>query len=177
MKKYSTFNSDGTNRSALTVSVDSSRNWLIWIAPVLLIITVIIAGCSQNYGRIKKSDDLTAAFNQGVGLPDYSYYYCGRYNTPWAIVGIKPEYQLKERMWKKINTDQTLQDLSKLVYYQDRFYARGSDMLDPSGSPIGVYYSTFTSTAIKMLSENEVEVVCPYRDQHGPDDRGIKLKG
>jgi hypothetical protein len=135
-----------------------------------LTVMMLLVGCLQNYGRIQGNDDLTAAFSERQMLPDYTYYFCGRYNTPWAIIGIAPAYTLKDRMWTKITSSESFEDLSENIYYRDRFFARGADMLDPSGNHVGIYYSDFTSTAIKMLPENGLEIVCPYKDNQGPGD-------
>lgn len=139
------------------------------LALLSLGLMLMLTGCLQNYGRIKQNDALTTAFSQRQELPaDHAYYFCGRYNTPWAIIGIAPQYRLKDRMWTRINSREALEDLAETIYYRDRYFARGADILDPSGNPVGIYYSNFTSTAVKILPENELEIVCPYKDTQGP---------
>ena len=53
-----------------------------------LLIALLTSGCFGNYGRLKHNDDVTRAFKAHQVEPNYRYYYYGRTNMPYAIVGI-----------------------------------------------------------------------------------------
>ena len=56
----------------------------------VLVASTMLSGCFENYGRLKHNHEVTRAFQTYQVEPDYKYYYYGRTNMPYAIVGLTP---------------------------------------------------------------------------------------
>lgn len=120
-------------------------------------------GCAGSYGRLQSGDEITRAFEQ-MHLPEnYLFYYNGRANMPYAIVGIKQGYTLRSELWKPVNpeTDQ----FRKMVanpYSPDLEPPHGARILDSSGKQVGIWYSTYYRTTVQVTEEKQVIVHSPY---------------
>jgi hypothetical protein len=134
-----------------------------YMAPAMAImILLILPGCMGSYGRIKSNPDLTAAFKNNLELPDYNYYYCGRENLPYAVVGIDPQYEFQDRVWFKIETKADVYKKAAGIIAWDTTWSRGADILDPEGNRIGIWFSYYNSTTVKVGPDNKVAVTNPY---------------
>ena len=71
----------------------------------LAVIILMVAGCTKNYGHFSKSAEVDLAFRQGDHQPDYQYFYAGRDNMPYAIIGIDREYTVPSRYWIPFKPD------------------------------------------------------------------------
>lgn len=141
------------------------------IAFSVVFLLTILAGCMQNYGRLKSNPELTDAFTNQRALPDYNYYYCGRENLPYAVVGIDPDYQFEDRLWYKIETKEQVYKQAGGVVDWNHIWARGADILDPSGNRIGIWFSYYQSTTVEVGPGNRVVVYNPYSPNHKSSDR------
>jgi hypothetical protein len=72
---------------------------------LLFLASTLVSGCFENYGRLKHNTDVTRAFNNNQIEQDYKYYYYGRANMPYAVVGIDREYQMRSRIWREVDQD------------------------------------------------------------------------
>ena len=65
---------------------------------ILVVIGVVLmaAGCGKNYGRFSKNAEVDLAFRQGDHQPGYQYFYAGRDNMPYAIIGIDRNYNISQ---------------------------------------------------------------------------------
>ena len=132
----------------------------------VLIASTILSGCFQNYGRLRHNDEATRAFQTYQVKPDYKYYYYGRTNMPYAVVGIDREYQMRSRVWREV--DQDTEQFKEMVfwvwddyrYHNQRNFTKGADILDPDGKKIGIWYSGLWWAAIRF-EENKRIVVMP----------------
>ena len=127
---------------------------------------LILPGCMGSYGRIKSNPALTDAFKNQLALPDYYYYYCGRENLPYAVVGIDPRYELQDRVWLKIETKTDVYKKASGVIAWNKHWSRGADILDPEGNRIGIWFSYYSSTPVKVGPGNKVAVYNPYSPNH-----------
>ena len=57
------------------------------------LLIMLIAGCSGNYGSFSKNVQVGNDFYSGNFQSDYDYYYSGRDNMPYAIIGIDQDGQ------------------------------------------------------------------------------------
>ena len=80
---------------------------------LLLILLSTLTGCFQNYGRIKRTPEITKSFETYQALPEYRYYYYGTGSMPYAVIGIDRNYELRSRIWQEI--DLTQNQLRKYV--------------------------------------------------------------
>ena len=145
-----------------------SDKWGFKAAVMAVSVLLILPGCMQSYGRLKTNPDLTAAFKNRLELPDYNYYYCGRDNLPYAVVGIDPKYEFQDRVWHKIETKEEVYKKTDSILAWDEIWPRGADILDPSGNRIGIWFSYYHRTTVKVEPENKVTVHNPY----SPNARG-----
>jgi len=135
-----------------------------WAATTLLLASgLLLSGCTGSYGRLKPSAAWTDAFTNQLELPDYNYYYCGRENLPYAVVGIDPQYTFEDRLWHKIESKAIVyrRAAGSRLWNAQRF--QGADILDAKGNKIGIWFSSYTTTTVKIGPGNTVAVYNPYR--------------
>lgn len=136
----------------------------IFLGAFLLILAAVFSGCSGNYGRLKLSNEVDKTFEDAVVLPDYQYYYSGGDTRPRAILAIQKGYELQTSLWKKVDLDP--EQLKKWILFMTEFRGYnfrtfGSRVLDPEGKQVGMWYSAWNRTFVKMLGENKVAVYPP----------------
>jgi hypothetical protein len=129
-----------------------------------LILALISFGCAgaSNYGKIKRSPEITQNFKNYEVLPDYTYFHNGWENNPYAIVGIRSDYNLvsKKNLWKQIDANTTsIQRLVDALFEDYHLYPYGFYMTAPDGSEIGILYSSISNVSIKMVDEKSVMIV------------------
>jgi hypothetical protein len=144
----------------------NEKGLLITLALVLAL--MLIPGCTGNYGRLKSNPDLTAAFQDRQTLPDFNYYYCGREDLPYAVVGIDPRYEFQDRFWHPIETKEDVYRKAAGVTAWDNIWSRGADILDAEGNRIGIWFSYYDSTTVKLGPDNKVAVYNPYNPNKPP---------
>jgi len=146
-----------------------------YIFTVLLIIGMVaLEGCNGIYGRMAHNPELVQSFKVKSLLPDYNYYYCGRSNLPYAVIGIDKKYKFNDRVWFAIPTSEEVFDkIDKLFYAPDNdFRLIGADILDAQGNKIGIWYSFYSHTVIKQNSDGSLDIFNPY----DPNSRYASLK-
>jgi len=129
---------------------------------VLMAALMIIPGCMADYGSLKGDPALTDVFLNEEALPDYDYYYNGRANVPYAVVGIDPQYEFQDRVWHRIETRADVVKKAVNIRAVDREWIQGAEIVDPSGKRIGIWFSWYRHTTVKFGSENKVWVYSPY---------------
>jgi hypothetical protein len=133
---------------------------------LLFLSSTLLTGCFENYGRLKHNMDVTRAFTNNQIMQDYKYYYYGRTNMPYAVIGIDREYQMRSKMWREV--DQNTEKFKEMVFwvwddyrYSNQYnFIKGADILDPDGKKIGIWYSGLWWAAIRF-EENKRIVVMP----------------
>jgi hypothetical protein len=126
----------------------------------------LLSGCaSGSYGRLAFDREVTRMFTDNAVPADHRYYTIGRSGMPYAIVGIAPEYELVTRWWEPV-TPNTTEFASKVdfiwephVWYQV-YPAQGCWILNPAGEKIGVWYSMYPSTKVRV-DDRQVEIYSP----------------
>ncbi len=130
-----------------------------WTLSAILILVwgAAISGCASSYGRFARSPEVAAAFESGQASPDYSYYYFGRKRMPYAMIGVDKAYQVDSKFWKPFTpSTENLQRMATFIYdyFDERAY--GANILDPSGQPVGVWYSKIPTVHAKFDNENRL---------------------
>jgi hypothetical protein len=143
-----------------------------WVALGVLIASTLISGCFENYGRLKHNDEVTRAFQKYQVEPDYKYYYYGRTNMPYAIVGIDRAYHMQSRIWREVDYDS--EQFKKMIYgvWDDvytPFYLSGADITDPGGKKVGVWYSGIWYAAVRFGENNRIVVMPATPFLGGPE--------
>jgi hypothetical protein len=147
------------------------------ICALLLAAFAMIAGCMGSYGELVSSPATQEQYHTRSLADTYQYYYSGRSGLPYAVVGINKKYRFNSRLWFKIDTmDQVYQkinDLSKL--HPDAIRMRTADILDHKGNKIGVWFSYYYYTPVRINPETgTVEIFNPYDPNE--DDRGWSIR-
>lgn len=137
---------------------------------LLVLLGILVCGCSAQYGRLEHSRELTRAFRSGHVFSGYLYYYSGYEQVPTGIIGIQERYSLNSRIWREI--DLTDIQLRQMVARMARIYnvsPRGSWILDADGRRVGIWYSARYQTTVRLNPDHQITVVSP----ESPELRGI----
>ena len=122
---------------------------------------LMVAGCTKNYGQFSKSAEVGLAFQQGDHQVDYQYFYAGRDNMPYAIIGIDRSYTVPSRYWIPFDPEsEILRKMSENMYGRLRYDPAGYHILDPDGNIIGVWFSSVNQYSVSVDQQNRaVEVL------------------
>jgi hypothetical protein len=141
-----------------------SKSNRVRLGRFIVILSVFLMGCA-GAGKLQPNPALLAQYRGNALSKTYNYYYCGRSTLPYAVVGIDNTYGFNDRLWFKIESGQAvyekISNLSDL--HPDSFPMAGSDILDGQGNKIGVWFSHYRSTPVRVDNETRmVEVFNPY---------------
>jgi hypothetical protein len=141
------------------------------IITILLALSLMTAaGCMQSYGRLSSNPVILEHYQTGNLAESYDYYFSGRPGLPDAVVGIDGNYRLKGRLWFKIEPMSQVYDKIRRLsdLNPDATTLRTADILDDQGKKIGVWFSYYYYTAVRIDPETgTVEIMEPY----GPGGR------
>jgi len=145
-------------KSLKAFSIRGYSGWIVFV------VAVCLSGCSANYGYLRKSLEVAKTFERYEVLPDHVYYYSGSDFKPNAVMGIHNDFSLRSRLWKKVDLDSAqLQEwvgnMTSYLGYSPVNY--GSVIFAPDGRQIGIWYSPWHWTTVKMVNDNEVIVHTP----------------
>ncbi|MDZ7665781.1 MAG: hypothetical protein U5K27_10730 [Desulfotignum sp.] len=140
---------------------------------LLLAGMVLIGACAGSYGKLVTSHVSEDQYRQQTLPADLDYYYCGRSGLPYAVVGIDDTYRFNDRFWFKI---QSMDEVYEKIYNLSDLHPyarsmRAADILDPAGKRIGVWFSYYHHTPVKVDPDSGVlDIFNPY----DPDeDKGL----
>ncbi|MFN2358312.1 MAG: hypothetical protein ABR534_11285 [Desulfotignum sp.] len=142
------------------------------ICIALLVVSVMVAGCAGSYGKLVSNPVIMDQYQTGSLSDEYQYYYSGRSGLPYAVVGIDKTYQFNSRLWFTIDSmDQVYKKISNLSdLHIDATRMRAADILDHNGKLIGVWFSYYYYTPVRINPETGVvEIFNPYDPNE--DDR------
>ena len=139
---------------------------------IAVFVLIFLWGCLENYGRLKRDTDIKTAFKTGQLPPDFKYHYYGRRNQPYAIMGLKPDWTLRSRMWRSVEYDtEELTYMAKWIW-EDIGYARGgaygAEILDPEFVKIGIIYTASWMATVKVDKATKTVEVMPSVYNGGP---------
>jgi hypothetical protein len=137
-------------------------------------IVFIISRSGENYGMLKPSKDITAAFESHRQVPDLDYWFSGPESQPIAIIGVERRFRFdSEDHWMRVSAGE--EPLKKLIAgmqsraLQINQNLRGFEMLDRRGERIGEWYSAVGGQAvIKRTGIDSVEIWPPTPAQTEP---------
>lgn len=132
----------------------------------LLLTSIFMEGCA-SYGQLRRAPDVTQMFRSNTVPEDYRYYTIGRTDLPYAIIGIAPRYHLVTDHWEPVepNTQTFARRVRGIWIPQiwDRLESgQGAWILDSTGHRIGIWYSMYPHTVIKVEPGHRVEVFSPF---------------
>ncbi len=131
---------------------------------VLLMLGFILSGCFKAYGNLRGNPSITLQFKEAQVPEEYRYYYNGREFMPYAVVGIRPDIRFNSRMWTPVDPKgekfKRMLNFMYFPYHQED--PVGSEILDPQGRQIGIWYSTYRHTAVKVEKDGSLSILSPY---------------
>lgn len=128
-------------------------------------------GCFSNYGNIRWSSEAAEAFRSYKILGDHKYYYSGGDARPNAIIAIHQNYTLVPELWKEVDvTSDQLKAWVDLMVAQNLFYTspEGFIINDAKGNRVGIWYSMWDWTSVKMESDNRIYITTPDTTSNKP---------
>ncbi|MCF8092831.1 MAG: hypothetical protein K9K40_10290 [Desulfotignum sp.] len=132
---------------------------------ILLTAAAMIFGCMGSYGKLV-SNPVTLDLYRHRTLPaDLHYYYCGRSDLPYAVVGINSTYLFNDRLWFKIESmDQVYDKIKKLSdLHPGATTMKAADIMGPGGDRIGVWFSFYHHTPVQIDPHTrQLEIFNPY---------------
>ena len=146
-----------------TQTRNNDRGFFRYCTAVFVLLTAsLISGCFENYGRLRHNDNVTRAFQTHQVEPDYKYYYYGRTNMPYAIVGIDRAYHMQSRVWREVDHD-TEQFKEMIFWIWDDvfvpFRLSGAHITDPGGKKVGIWYSGIWYAAVRFEENNRIVIM------------------
>jgi hypothetical protein len=132
---------------------------------LLLAGMVLMSACAGAYGKLVTSPASLNHYRNETLPADFNYYYCGRSGLPYAVVGIDDTYPFNDRVWFRIETmDEVYKKIANLSDLHP--YARSmraADILDPGGKRIGVWFSYYHHTPVRVDPDSGVlDIFNPY---------------
>ena len=109
-------------------------------------LAILISACSiANLGRLRNSPDVGRDFETLHVSSDYRYWYLYLENTPYAVLGLNPEYRIDDILWTEV--EPSSEAFRKVVGLVGSFPVPGSrtygaNILHAKGEQIGVWYSS-----------------------------------
>ena len=128
------------------------------ILPVLL-----FTACTLNHGRLNRDPAVTDAFLENRFSADYQFYYIGREGLPYAIIGIRDGYRFRSRFWTPVDSSaEKFQKMVKHPHGYQNYRPYGAHILDANGNRVGIWYSSYDFTSIRVTENREVYISNPY---------------
>jgi len=148
-----------------------------WTAAAALAI-LLVSGCrTANIGGLRISPDVEQTFEKLQVLPNYRYWYLYLENSPYAVLGLNPEYRIEDISWTEVESSS--ETFRKVVGLVQSFPVPGSRsygayILDAKGEQIGVWYSSM-GAGISVDPDTKVVFVTtgtPWMSGDGNNDGG-----
>lgn len=131
-----------------------------------ILIALSISGCVAQQSKMIGSPRVTHQFETQKMLDDHEYYYSGRKEKPIAVVGIHKDYSLVGNHWHHIVfTKKSLKrTIEMMVFHDDAKYKidpNGAVITGPDGRQVGVWYSIWKFSRVKVYNNHTVEILKP----------------
>ena len=131
------------------------------IALAMIFVIPIIA-CSQDFGRLRSSPEVTLKFKQYQVDENLNYYFFGWQGEPTAIIGLQKDITLESDQWQRIDfSDISLQTLVDRIGGRSSVNRSGAIIVDPQGNQMGVWFAGGGTATIKMAGEKRIAYISP----------------
>jgi hypothetical protein len=134
---------------------------------IILAACLTLWGCAAgSSGELRYTNEVTHMFQNHSISPAYNYYIAGPPQAPRAIIGLKPQYQLVNKLWQPVKPNTADLDILHRPrprrYWHSNQTPRGAWVIDQQGNQIGIWYSMYPSTSISVSKDRRVTVCSPY---------------
>jgi hypothetical protein len=131
---------------------------------VLLSGQTVLGGDVGEYAHIQPSAEIESQVKTNKLPVNYKYYYTGRDDIPYAVIGINPEYTVEAKFWYEIKTQDEviykINHLMPIVQATDITYGK---IVDAEGNQAGVWFSEYSSGVVRFETGNRLTVFSPYQ--------------
>ena len=129
---------------------------------ICYLIGILLAGCAGGYGRYTRDTEVMQSFVDNRVPSDYRYYYFGYDTRPYAVIGVEKKYDAGSNLWREVEPNTEKFNYMIRWIWEDYGYSRyAARILDPSGNPVGVLYTSIREVAIKFSGGNRI-IVMPH---------------
>ena len=139
------------------------RRWttkLIIQSSICFLLVALAAGCAGNYGRYKLDAGVLQSFRDNQVPSDYKYYYYGFDTNPYAVVGVEKKYDAGSNLWREVEPNsEKFKNMIRWMWGDYGYTPYAARILDPSGSPVGVLYTSVREVTIKFSGDNRMTVM------------------
>lgn len=122
----------------------------------------VYADFFKNHVKFKQIPEMGNNYKDVEIIPGYNYYYTGRSHLPYAVIGVDPAYELNSRFWNKIETKEMVIDKVDGLMPIDWYYMSVSKILDQKGNQVGIWYSYYPYTIVRLGEAPRMTVFSPY---------------
>jgi hypothetical protein len=151
------------------------------VAALVLAAAVFLTGCAGVSGTIRRDEETTKIFEEGVILPDHTYYWSGIQDTPDGLLAVHSGFTLKTELWNAFEPGNgKLREMAARMREKGQYTSRfpfGSVMYADDGTRVGVWYSQADWTTVRMHPDNVVEITTPGKILEQRDRSKTNLKG
>jgi hypothetical protein len=121
-------------------------------------------GCAGNFTYAQRDDALTQAFASHRFPEGFRYYFLGRPNIPYAIVGLEPGYTLANRFYRPVTeVDRSMERLVDALWETSLARPGGAHIVDLQGRRMGVWYSS--APLVSFQVDPETREVSIFSDE------------
>jgi hypothetical protein len=149
-----------------------TRRWIVFV--IVAAAAAMMSACMGSYGKLRTNSVTLDQYRQQSLPAELQYYYCGRSGLPYAVVGLDSTYRFNDRLWLKIDTlDQVYEKIRNLsALHPGATHMRAADIFDPGGNRIGVWFSFYHHTPVRIDPRTGVlEIFNPYDPSEDDDGR------
>jgi hypothetical protein len=147
--------------------MDEKTVIIVVVALFIGFIVFFISRSGENYGMLKPSADVTAAFESHRQAPDLDYWFSGPESNPVTLIGVEKRFRFDSaEHWMRVEPGE--ESLKRLIAgmqsktLQMSRNLRGFEMVDQRGERIGEWYSAVgVHAVIKRTGIDSVEVWPP----------------
>ena len=130
---------------------------------ISIFVMIVMSGCLENYGRLQRSTEVQTMFETGQLPSEYNYHFFGNRNHPNAVMGLKPDWTLRSKMWRKVElSTEEFKYMTKWVWEDLGYYKYGAEILDPEFEKIGIIYTSSFMVAVKVDKDSKTVEVMPH---------------
>jgi hypothetical protein len=130
---------------------------------ISVIVMIVISGCLENYGRLRRSTEVQKMFETGQLPSEYNYHFYGLRSHPHAVMGLEPGWTLRSKIWRKVElSTEEFRYMTKWVWEDLGYYKYGAEILDPEFEKIGIIYTSSFMAAVKVDKDTKTVEVMPH---------------
>lgn len=139
---------------------------LYFFLVTLLPLSVLTACVPTGPTAYQYSQDVDSLFQTPTLLKDHTYYYIGTPVEPDGMIAIDNRFTMTSKAWSKIDINQQI--LDGWAFQVENYLGwwscpyRGVKLFAPDGTQVGVGYSRWTFSVVKMPAPNEIVVYPPW---------------